>query len=217
MHRPDLSDYDNPLVPNTIERHYNDGLALGEELERAYETLKTLLSECYHEAYRSPETAPFVWEDIERNEDEKAAMAFLGRVGEWLESDDIAVFERDPVGTVKHFAKLAKGWSSITTSGAWREGIYGEVHKAKFYGGDMGERFYFKPTEKGEARIRAMFAAAERAANNLADEDLRPAMQDLLESFEQLITQARNHRNVLSDGASRRMRQHAEAMKSAEQ
>lgn len=211
--KPDLSRYDSPRVPNFVERHYNDGLALGDELEEAYDNLSGLLEQAFDEARRAPEgVSP---DQIERTEEEVAAISSLSRIGEWLCADEVAVFERDLVGTVERFNRWSRGWSR-------RIGDAADVSRPRI--GDrasidsvdaecvdkevvfVGEVFYFELTPDGEQRIRDMFAAAKGAADQLSTPEGRQVMRSLLDTFEECSKQARSALDTLHEAANQRFR-----------
>ena len=156
MNRPDLSHYDNPHVPNLIERQYNQGLALGEDLEEAYGDLQKLMEEAYEQSSRAPER---VEADKCRSEEEVEALNKINHINKWLSIDEIEVFDLDPVGTVKRFAKLSEGWSlrrqsdsaAISKRGFERDGVQG-IRTTRSTNG-FSWRLDFEPNKAGHRHL----------------------------------------------------------------
>ena len=221
MNRPDLSHYDNPHVPNLIERQYNQGLALGEELEEAYGDLQKLMEEAYEQSSRAPER---VEADKCRSEEEVEALNKINHINKWLSIDEIEVFDLDPVGTVKRFAKLSEGWSlrrQSTSAAAWRsederDGVEGIRTTSATNG--FSWRIDFEPNKAGHRHILDMIAAAKGAADQLSDEEGQQMMRSLLSSFEEQSRDARQALAVLEEAAQERFRHYDhERQASAEQ
>lgn len=212
MNRPDLSNYDNPHVPNLIERQYNQGLALGEDLEKAYGELSKLLEEAEEQSRRAPEGIAI--DEIYRNEEELDALNKIRAVSSWLNNDEIAVFERDPVGTVKHFTRLSQGWE-LKGQSDFAAGNVGydqqdgvEARKTGTRTMGLSWTLEFTPTPDGQRRINEMIAAAKGAADQLSSEEGQEVMRTLLDLFEEMIQGARAAVETLEEAAQERFRSH---------
>lgn len=212
MKRPDLTNYDNPYIPNLIERQYNQGLALGEDLEKAYREINKLLEESDQQSKRTPEGMDV--ENIYRSEEEIDALSAVRSIHDWLDNDQIQVFERDPVGTVKHFARLSEGWERRGQSD-FAAGNLGYDQRDGIEGRKVGKRtmgfawtLEFQPTPAGEQRINSILAAAKGAADQLSSEEGQEVMRSLLDKFEELTQVARGAVDTLEEAAEERFRSH---------